>query len=126
MKRNIVYIFLLMFVIGLVGCVEADNDESGTITVIVVDYENETVFEDTIEFNKDDTLVELLQEHEDIHLVGEEQAIGFFIHEVCGISALDYPETFWYVAVNGESSLVGISEISLQDNDEIKLSLIDW
>ncbi|NLM31246.1 MAG: DUF4430 domain-containing protein, partial [Acholeplasmataceae bacterium] len=117
-------LFLAFF--ALAGCDNPENDAKGTITVIVVNYEKEEVFNGEISFREGDTLLGLLQEHEEIQMGGREESYGFYITTICDINAEDYPETFWQIDVNGLSSLVGISDIPLKDKDEIKFSLINW
>ncbi|MCK9536911.1 MAG: DUF4430 domain-containing protein [Bacilli bacterium] len=127
MKRKLsllLILFLLLF--GVVGCGPEKNEPSGTIRVIVVNYEKEEVFNNLIDFYEDNTLLGLLQAHDEIQLDGEEQSYGFYIIKMCGISAKDYSETYWKIEVNGNYSLVGIAEIPLKDKDEIKFLLINW
>lgn len=96
------------------------------ITVKVSNYEAVEVFNDSLEFQKEDTLLGLLQTHEVIQLKGETSTYGFFITEICGVNANDYKNTFWNIVVNGENSLVGISDIPLKNKDIIELKLINW
>ncbi|HHZ18202.1 MAG TPA: DUF4430 domain-containing protein [Acholeplasmataceae bacterium] len=125
MKKLFLFFFLLLSGFILTGCDE-ESDAKGTITVIVVNYEQEEVFNGKINFQEDDTLLGLLQEHEEIRLGGREESYGFYITTICGINAEDYPQTFWMIEINGVSALVGISDIPLKDKDEIKFSLINW
>lgn len=125
MKKNLLlFIIVTMLTFGLFGCTKTRSD--GKITVKVYDYEAVEVFNETLNFNENDTLLELLQSHETIKLNGENNTFGFYITEVCGINANDYKETFWNIVINGENSLVGISDISLKDKDVIELKLINW
>jgi len=72
------------------------------------------------------TLLKLLQDHEEIKLKGEEGTYGFYIIELVEVSSNDYQNTYWSIEVNGEYSLVGISDIELSDDDIIELSLIGY
>ena len=96
------------------------------ISIIIVDYEGDEVFNDKIIFGEDDDLIELLENHEEIALKGEESSFGFYIVEILGISANDYNQVYWSIEVNNEYSLVGIGDIKLVDQDIIKLSLIGY
>lgn len=126
MKKIFLFFLLFLAFFALAGCDNPENDAKGTITVIVVNYEKEEVFNGEISFREGDTLLGLLQEHEEIQMGGREESYGFYITTICDINAEDYPETFWQINVNGLFSLVGISDIPLKDKDEIKFSLINW
>lgn len=115
---------ILLFVFN--GCASENNDSAGVITVIVINFEKQEVFNGNIAFTEQDTLLGLLQNHEDIMLSGEEQSYGYFIKEVCGVNSDDYPQTFWFITVNDEDPLKGISDIPLKDGDTIALQLINW
>lgn len=124
MKRLfLVTIFLVT--LFLVAC-GGSKDSTGTIEVKVYNVESELVYSGEIDFQEDDSLIELLKEHEEIQMKGEDQSFGFYIIEMSGISAEDYENVFWNIKVNGEDSLVGISQIELVDGDLIEFALISW
>lgn len=96
------------------------------IEVSIYNYENEEVFKEEVVFDEDDNLKDLLINHEDIQMKGEESDFGFYIVEMYDISSNDYEQTFWNVKVNGEDSMVGISLIELVNGDKISFHLIGW
>lgn len=128
MKRKLSLILLFVFLGFVTACTTADNkvDKAGTITIVVVDYEQKELVNESIEFKEEDTLLKIIQDHKTIKAKGNESEFGFFIVEMCGVSSEDYEKTFWAVYVNGESSLVGVSEIKLVDKQKIEFKLIGW
>lgn len=123
MKRLLLF-FLFFITLFLVAC--GGNNQAGTITVKVYDVDQEEVFSGEIKIKKGDSLVELLKNHKEIQMKGEDQSFGFYIVEMAGINANDYEKVFWNIKVNGEDSLVGISQLEITDGDIIEFALISW
>lgn len=126
-KFTMVVLFIILafgfFVFG--GCKKQTEGE-GTITVQVVDFEGNELLNDEIEFDAEDTLVDLLKNHKEIKMMGETSEYGFYIVSLCETSASNENKTSWSIEVNGEYSMVGVSEIPLIDGDEIRFLLIGW
>ncbi|MGD9604908.1 MAG: DUF4430 domain-containing protein [Bacilli bacterium] len=122
-KLFLLLALLLTLPVILLGC-DKGADSEGTINVIVVDLENQEKFNGSIDYQKDETLLGIFQEHETIALKGEVQSYGFYILEVCGVNASEYTNVFWNIKINDEDSLVGISEIDLVDGMQVTLSLV--
>lgn len=123
MKRLLLF-FLFFITLFLVAC--GGNNQAGTITVKVYNVDQEEVFSGEIDFKEGDSLVELLKNHKEIQMKGEDQSFGFYIVEMAGINANDYEKVFWNIKVNGEDSLVGISQLEITDGDIIEFALISW
>ena len=128
--KKIFTIFTLFFVVlvglfALNGC-KKEEVGAGVISVQVVDFEGKDLFNDQIEFSADDTLVDLLKNNEEILMTGETSEYGFYIVSMCGVSASNDNKTYWSIEVNGEYSMVGVSDITLIDEDLITFSLIGW
>lgn len=125
--KKLFLLLVLIFTLAplMFGC-EKDSDSIGEITVIVENNAGDEVFNETIAFGEDDTLLGLLQNHPTIALKGEEQTFGFYITEVYGIDANDYERTYWSISVNGEYSLVGIGDIELIKDDVITFSMLTY
>jgi hypothetical protein len=122
--KKLFLVLILMFGVFVVlfGCSKS-ADSDGSITVIVLDHDDNEEFNDEVSFKKEDTLLGVLQAHETISLKGEMQSYGYYILEVCGINVSDFTNVYWSILVNGEYSLVGISEIDLVDKITVTLSL---
>lgn len=119
------FIVLLFGLFVLGGCKEPAEGE-GVITVEIIDFEGKELFNDEIKFDAEDTLVDLLKNHKEIKMTGETSEFGFYIISLCEVSASNENKTYWSIEVNGEYSLVGVSEITLIDGEEISFSLIGW
>lgn len=126
-KFTMVTLFIvLMFGLFVLGGCNKQTEGEGVIEVQIVDFEGNELFHDEIDFDVDDTLVDLLKNHKEIKMTGETSEIGFYIVSLCEVSASNENKTYWSIEVNGEYALVGVSEIPLIDGDEISFLLIGW
>lgn len=126
MKKRILLVAIFMLaLLFFVACGDKTN-AAGTIEVKVYDVESVEVFKGNIKFSEEDTLEELLKNHEKIKMKGETSSFGFYIVEMVGVNANDHENTFWNIKVNGEDSMVGVSELDLVDKDVIEFRLISW
>ncbi|HOE06184.1 MAG TPA: DUF4430 domain-containing protein [Bacilli bacterium] len=129
MKRKFTILTLvIVLVFGLFvvsGCKKKAEGE-GNVTVQIVDFDGKELFNDEIKFDADDTLVDLLKNHKKIKMTGETSEYGFYVVSLCGVSASNEDHTYWSIEVNGEYSLVGVSDIVLVDGIEIAFLLIGW
>jgi len=129
MKRKFTILTLvIVLVFGLFvvsGCKKKAEGE-GNVTVQIVDFDGKELFNDEIKFDADDTLVDLLKNHKKIKMTGETSEYGFYVASLCGVSASNEDHTYWSIEVNGEYSLVGVSDIVLVDGIEIAFLLIGW
>ncbi|MBP6904351.1 MAG: DUF4430 domain-containing protein [Bacilli bacterium] len=129
MKRKFTILTLvIVLVFGLFvvsGCKKKAEGE-GNATVQIVDFDGKELFNDEIKFDADDTLVDLLKNHKKIKMTGETSEYGFYVVSLCGVSASNEDHTYWSIEVNGEYSLVGVSDIVLVDGIEIAFLLIGW
>lgn len=126
-KFTMVTLFIvLMFGLFVLGGCNKQTEGEGVIEVQIVDFEGNELFHDEIDFDVDDTLVDLLKNHKEIKMTGETSEYGFYIVSLCEVSASNENKTYWSIEVNGEYALVGVSEIPLIDGDEISFLLIGW
>ena len=129
MKRKFTILTLvIVLVFGLFvvsGCKKKAEGE-GNATVQIVDFDGKELFNDEIKFDADDTLVDLLKNHKKIKMTGETSEYGFYVVSLCRVSASNEDHTYWSIEVNGEYSLVGVSDITLVDGIEIAFLLIGW
>lgn len=106
-----------------------ENDEYGEITIVVINELEETVFNQTLLFDEEDTLFELLDENMDVKCANA----SYQISETCTklnvngrvLLGLDTVETDWYTSflaiyVDDEYSEYGIDGIALQDGTEYR------
>lgn len=126
-KRLLLTLALVFSVFVLIGCTpDVVSDADGVVTIKVINYEEELVFDKEVEFLVGDTLKELLQNHKELTVEGSTSEYGFFISSIMGIKDTDYEEVFWSFQVNGVDSLVGVSGTALKDKDVYTFSLISY
>lgn len=51
----------------------------------------------------------------------QNQGFGLFVTSVDGLDAVGWPGTYWYLQVDGQSSPVGISDMTLTDGSSLEL-----
>lgn len=124
--KRLFVVALLLFAGFLLTACEPKAEADGVVTVIVINYEEEEIFNKEVEFFIGDTLVELLQNHKELLVLGETGEYGFFISSIKGIEASSYTNAFWNFKVNGVDSMVGISATPLTDKDVYTFALISW
>ncbi len=114
--------FLFLFVLFLLFFVSAcgETSGSGTVKITIKDEDHVVLFDEKIDFTEEDTLVSLLENHQDILMKGETSEFGLYITELCGVG-VDY--SYWAVYLNGDYAMVGISRMTLTDQDEIEFVL---
>lgn len=94
---------------------------SGTITVEIINMENELLSSDEIDFKKGDTLLELLEANYDVEY--QMEAFGAFIIKIDELYAPNRFDAFIKIEVNGVISSVGVSSIKLVDQMKITFRL---
>lgn len=97
-----------------------------TFNVEVIDVEGEVLFAGVIIMEKEFDLVNSLTIHEEIKLNGSTSEYGYFVTGVCGLEANGDLFQFWSLKVNGEDSMVGISEVEVNKGDTISFVLTTW
>lgn len=117
MKKFFAFVFVFLLVL-LAAC--GQNDESGIARITIKDAESTILFEEIIEFTKDDTLIGLLENHEEIMMKGETSKIGLYITELCGVKA---EEAYWAIYIDGDYAMVGVSQIPLTNKTEYEFIL---
>ena len=106
-----------------------ENDETGSITIVVINELEETVYHEELVFNQEDTLFDLLDEHLTVMCANA----SYQASEQCNnvningriILGLDDVETDWYhsfiaIYVNDEYSEYGIDGIALIDDTKYR------
>lgn len=75
----------------------------------------EVISEDTVEFEEGESLMEVMDRNFDL-------TTGFggdFIVGIDGLGSEDESDYYWNISVNGESLMVGASDYTLEENDEV-------
>ncbi|HEY8396098.1 MAG TPA: DUF4430 domain-containing protein [Bacilli bacterium] len=117
MKKALLLLLLFAFVF-FTAC--KGNDESGSVRIVIENSESTVLFDGVLDFTKNDTLIGLLQNHEEIRMRGETSQYGLYITELCGVKA---ENAYWAIYVDGEYAMVGVSDIPLKENAEIRFIL---
>ncbi|MFH1392054.1 MAG: DUF4430 domain-containing protein [Candidatus Diapherotrites archaeon] len=115
------YVIILMLVLfAFSGCTQVQQEEQATVTFQVRDVEANLVFEKEITSIKGASAFEVLQTN-NIPMETDDFGFGVFIKSIAGVT----PEENQYLGlnVNGEYSMVGISDIKLEDGMIIDFSV---
>jgi hypothetical protein len=123
--KKLVFLLCLAVFLFLSACNgPVGSTTDGKITVVVNNAESEEVFREEIGFKVGDNLVDLLKNHEEIAMKGNNHpSFGFYIVEMCGISATG--NAWWNIKINGADAEVGVSSIELNDQDVITFTLME-
>ncbi|WP_237664433.1 DUF4430 domain-containing protein [Sutcliffiella horikoshii] len=93
-----------------------EQQENNLSTSIKLTKEGEEVIsEDTFEFEEGESLMDVMDRNFDL-------TTGFggdFIVGIDGIGSEDEADYYWNISVNGESLMVGASDYTLEENDEV-------
>ncbi|KMJ59797.1 hypothetical protein AB685_02740 [Bacillus sp. LL01] len=122
---------LTALILALAGCADATNEanqnanntapaeeqqENQLATSIKLTKEGEEVIsEDTFEFEEGESLMEVMERNYDL-------TTGFggdFIVGIDGLGSEEESDYYWNISVNGESLMVGASDYTLEENDEV-------
>lgn len=99
-----------------------EQQEETSITVTLTkDKEAETLEEKEVVIEEGDILLDVMKENFDI----EEKEPGY-IMAIDGIIADEAESMFWALSINGEMSMVGASEVELEDGDIVNFDLQSW
>ncbi|MDD3999441.1 MAG: hypothetical protein PHX62_00910 [Bacilli bacterium] len=116
--KKILVIIGLFFLVFASGCVE--NAESGKVSIEIRDLEDVVLFSEEIVFTEEDSLVGILETNENINMKSKQFVYGLQVLELCGVNS---DSAYWALYVDGEYSLVGVSDIVLKDQIEIEFVL---
>jgi len=109
------------------GISTTDNLQALTLEVISTD-NIKTIY--SIGYEKDQTLVEILnsqtENNSDFNYETEKSSFGDYVTSINQIKADSTKNEFWNIKVNGQDSMVGISEIKPSNNDVITFSLLTF
>jgi hypothetical protein len=136
MKRiglTLIALIILIFA-GLFLGQQFQAETSGSLTIVLVSYEEE-LRRDEVSFAEGDTLYEILSSHYDIYCADanyqpDATCESLFFTEVSGRILLgidtlssNWKETFIQIQINGEPAVQGMDQLRFQDQDEIRLVL---
>ena len=108
----------LFFLVFVSGCVE--NAGSGKASIEIRDLEDVVLFSEEIDFTEEDSLVGILEANENINMKSKQFDFGLQVLELCGVNS---DSAYWALYVDGEYSMVGVSDIVLADQIEIEFVL---
>lgn len=132
MRKKFFAGLFLTFVLILTGCQQdqevnqnpgsssSANEDELSVTIELVNVEDETVAEETFVIEEGQNLMEVAKENFDVT-----EKDGF----ITGIDELVADETkqeFVSISVNGEMAMVGANELVLEDEDEVTFSIEVW
>ncbi|WP_082153476.1 DUF4430 domain-containing protein [Bacillus sp. LL01] len=131
MMKKYLLTLLTALILALAGCADATNEanqnanntapaeeqqENQLATSIKLTKEGEEVIsEDTFEFEEGESLMEVMERNYDL-------TTGFggdFIVGIDGLGSEEESDYYWNISVNGESLMVGASDYTLEENDEV-------
>ncbi len=129
--RNYLLSLILALVLVLTGCADTSNEtnqnanntapaeeqqENQLSTSIKLTKEGEEVIsEDTFEFEEGESLMEVMDRNFEL-TTGYG---GAFIVGIDGLGSEEESDYYWNISVNGESLMVGASDYTLEENDEV-------
>ncbi|QXM05264.1 DUF4430 domain-containing protein [Crassaminicella indica] len=128
MKKFLLIFLMLAIVCTFSGCGEKVNVEDGKAHVIVSrDFGNERLSEKDVNFSKDATVMEIMEENFDI----ETAYGGGFINGIDGLKSeftgmKDKKKIDWFYYVNGILSEVGASDYYISPKDIVIWDYHDW
>lgn len=117
MKKIKAILLALVLFLSLVGCSNVANS-SGKIKVELVGLEGEVIEEETIKFKEGDTLIELISDEFENVVITD----GMLM-EIEDYKTPSNWETFISIYVNDKMSMVGISDIKLEDDMVVSLRI---
>jgi hypothetical protein len=117
MRKFKAILLSLIFIFLLVGC-SSQTEGSGEIKVELVALDGSLIKEESIKFDSDDTLVELITD--EFNNVVIENGM---LMEIEDYKTPSNWETFISIYVDGKMSMVGISDIKLEDNMVVSLRI---
>jgi hypothetical protein len=120
MKRVKAILLTLILLFTLVGCSNKTSG-SGTVKVELVDLDGSVIKVESIKFDSDDTLKELIEDEFD-NVVFE----NGMLMEIENYKTPSDWKTFISVYVDGKMSMVGISDIKLVDNMVVSLTITEF
>ena len=128
MKNKILQNILISFgiiaiAIILIIILKPNNtpDTIGSFTIILIDENDKEVFNDTYEFNEEDTLWEIIKENYSDGLeYNTTPAYGIQLLSIAGVET-DFSSDYISIYINGKYSTYGLSNIKLEDKMIIEL-----
>ena len=134
MKRTgkivITAVMMLCMVLSLAACGTKDNNTTNTtaanvkhIEVSVYDSTGTEIYDEKVDTDQID-LYDALMNISDLKIEASSSQYGEFITSMNGVAQQgDY---YWNYYVNGTYATVGVSNYTIQDNDQIKFALEEY
>lgn len=130
MKKLVLIIIVMAFAAAgfLMSEIFMAGDEEGTIDIVLIDENGDTLQDISVSFGEDDTLLSILEEHFDVECADiSYQPSTCENHPLLGnvVLSLDDVETDWFntyiaIYVNNEYSTYGVDDIPLEDESEYR------
>lgn len=126
-KKLILKIIYSIIVLGLIitGFVmlakREEAKDNGTITIELIDLENNVLSTEYHNYKAGDTLFKILDDNYDIEY--ENSVFGVYIIKIDSLHAPNKNELFIKILVNDEFSTVGVSQIKLENKFKVTFIL---
>jgi len=125
-KYNVILVILIAFLFAVAGCQNTSNDAGDsktqklTATIELIDVDDKSVATKTVEFDKGQTLMEIIKENfkytED----------GGFLTSIESLTPDTKAQQFISISVNGELAMKGANELTINDGDQVTFSIEVW
>ena len=118
-KICIIAVIAFVFVVGVVATFNnlnnnknAINDNKKEITISVYNKENENVYKENVNTDKQ-YLIEVLEENEDLNVKTEDSQYGKYITSIKGIEQGD--NYYWSYYIDGQYAEKGVSSCEIEE-----------
>ncbi|AOT69933.1 DUF4430 domain-containing protein [Geosporobacter ferrireducens] len=128
MKKARIFSFLLILVILLGGCSQPENQETGTVEIIITrDFGKEKLHSKTVNLDKDTTVMDVMEKYFDI----ETAYGGGFVNGINGLKSgftdkKNRQKMDWFYYVNGLLAQIGANDYDLLPGDIVIWDYHDW
>lgn len=115
-KISIIVVIAIILIVGIVVIANkaenGANDNKKTITISVYNKENENIYKENIDTDKQ-YLFDAISEKKDLKVVSEDSQYGKYITSIMGIEQGD--NYYWSYYIDGQYAEVGVSKCEIED-----------
>ena len=118
-KVSIILVTLIILIVGIIvivknlnGTENEINDNKKTITISIYNKENENIYNENIDTDKQ-YLFEIINEKEELQVVSEDSQYGKYITSIMGIEQGD--NYYWSYYIDGQYAEVGVSNCKIEN-----------
>ncbi len=128
MKKVLIFCISIILTFSLIGCSDTDVSQNEKVNMIISkDFGNEEVYSKELDFTKDTSVMEVMEENLEI----ETAHGGGFISSINGlksgfIGSKDKKKLDWFYYINGNLAQVGADDYYLNPEDNIIWDYHDW